>query len=421
MMLVAAEGEVGAKKKEGGMRSSSAKSDKEYGKRNGLEVEGDKARDYDVDAGICVTETTVRINGKALVCLWDTGATRTVMSEEAAKRLGVESELTGNLLKINFAVRGMARVEEERVATATLQIVGREGKIHFTTRILVSKCLDRFDMVIGKDVLNRLSRENGMQFIVHQNMFVFEQDNGRKLRVQATIGNMDDIGFGMFATELTTTSEASRESAQSVGPSAPTVKKDMDLVQREAKLREEYEEVFAETGQLGQLPATLDIELVDKLPPKRIPRGFDFSPPQEQFLDERMRELERSGAIREVRFDEVDYISPFFLVQKQRRNSGDPIKWREVIDLRKLNLVTKRETLAAPRMEAILQRLCQSSLFSVVDVRTAFHMVPVEARAQRYLGFRDHRNRLWTWTRAPFGRPTAPRHSGEAWRRRSSG
>ena len=361
--------------------------------------------------GLSVTNTAVVICGCPVRTLWDEQATRTVITAAAAKRLGLTTRDTGRVVRVRFAALGSARTEPERETELAITLHGDAGKgqLSFKAKALVSDIVNAFPLILGKDVLAWLSVKYGLSSVMHKNLFTLTLPDRTPLHVTANEGQTSTEGVCIFTTEVTSITENAESrlaSASDLG-----AERTAEMREREAKLKREFKDVFGEaetSSELGSLPATLHVELNGPLPPLRMPRRFQFSAPQLEFLDERLDHLIATGVVRPIAIDKVLHLSPFFVVPKPKKDPSEPTKWREITDLRAVNAVTKREHISTPKMEDLLERVARDEILSVVDVRSAFHLCPISEFSERLFAFRDHRDRILTWTRCPFGASGSP-------------
>jgi hypothetical protein len=90
------------------------------------------------------------------------------------------------------------------------------------------------------------------------------------------------------------------------------------------------------------------------------------------------------GLVKEwLRDDKIEpafgsWICPGFPVQKKNGT------WRGVIDYRQLNLATENDSHPLPRIEDILLRYGDRMLYSVVDLKDAFHQVSLSVESRQY-------------------------------------
>ena len=102
-----------------------------------------------------------------------------------------------------------------------------------------------------------------------------------------------------------------------------------------------------------------------------------------------------------IRPSNSPWASPVTLVPK---SDGSP---RFCVDYRKLNSVTKRDSYPLPRICDIMDTLGRSKIFSTMDLKSAYHQIPVHPADIEKTGFTFHRG-LFEFTRMPFGLANAP-------------
>ena len=93
-----------------------------------------------------------------------------------------------------------------------------------------------------------------------------------------------------------------------------------------------------------------------------------------------MIELVRSwlgdGKVEEGR---SEWSSPAFVVAKKGTS-----KWRGVVDFRALNEATATDTYPLPRIEDMLVTFGKKAIFTVMDLKDAFHQVPLRIGSRPY-------------------------------------
>ena len=90
-----------------------------------------------------------------------------------------------------------------------------------------------------------------------------------------------------------------------------------------------------------------------------------------------------------------------------RRHPSFPIKkkngtWRGVIDLKGLNSQCEEDAHALPRIEDLLVKQAKASCFTVMDLKDAFHQMPVHPDSRRYTGT-DSPIGMLQWRVLPMG------------------
>ena len=73
-----------------------------------------------------------------------------------------------------------------------------------------------------------------------------------------------------------------------------------------------------------------------------------------------------------------EWSSPAFVVAKK---GG---KWRGVVDFRALNEATEADGYPLPRIEDMLVHFGRKSVFTVLDLKDAFHQIPLHKDSRSY-------------------------------------
>lgn len=97
-----------------------------------------------------------------------------------------------------------------------------------------------------------------------------------------------------------------------------------------------------------------------------------------------------------------EYASPVILVKK--KNTDVP---RVVIDFRALNAKTTRDAFTAPRVDDIIDSLSGATVFSQLDIRSAYHNIMIAPEDRHKTAFRFN-GELFEYTRVPYGLCSAP-------------
>ena len=100
------------------------------------------------------------------------------------------------------------------------------------------------------------------------------------------------------------------------------------------------------------------------------------------------------------------YNSPLWIVPKKLDSKGNK-KWRMVIDYRALNEKTIADAYPLPNITDILDQLGGAKYFSVMDLASVFHQIPMDPDSQEKTAFSTPYAHL-EYTRMPFELKNAP-------------
>lgn len=168
-----------------------------------------------------------------------------------------------------------------------------------------------------------------------------------------------------------------------------------DFVEKTLKL---YKNLFAlKNNDVGCIPKYEHIiNTGDCLPIKCC--QYRLSKKEEDFIASETKNLENAGIIRKSK-------SPWrFPVIAVNINSTKP---RMVIDYRKLNSITKKDSLLLPRIDTILSRCRESKIYSKLDAKGGFHHIKVSEQDIQKTAFYSPLG-SYEFTRMPFGLCNAP-------------
>ncbi|HBS53358.1 MAG TPA: hypothetical protein DD806_05115 [Flavobacterium sp.] len=98
--------------------------------------------------------------------------------------------------------------------------------------------------------------------------------------------------------------------------------------------------------------------------------------------------------------------SPLLVVPKKKDKNGK-IKWRVVVDFRKLNNITIGDAFPLPNITEILDQLGGSKYFSVMDLNCGFHQIQLEESIKPLTAFSTPYGHF-EYNRMPFGLKGAP-------------
>lgn len=99
------------------------------------------------------------------------------------------------------------------------------------------------------------------------------------------------------------------------------------------------------------------------------------------------------------------YNSPIILVPK--KSTDNTKKWRMCIDYRMLNKKLSPDKFPLPRIDEILDQLGRTKYFSILDLYSGFHQIPIEKESRPITAFSTN-NGAFQWKVLPFGLNVAP-------------
>ena len=107
-------------------------------------------------------------------------------------------------------------------------------------------------------------------------------------------------------------------------------------------------------------------------------RPYRLSPIEAEYLQ---KEIEKYCKLGVITPSNSPWAAPVILVKKK---NGE---YRMVIDYRKLNAVTKKDSYPLPRIDDLLDTLGKAKIFSALDMRAGFHQVPMNDDSKELTAF----------------------------------
>lgn len=164
------------------------------------------------------------------------------------------------------------------------------------------------------------------------------------------------------------------------------------------KLTRQYPSLFSDpderltftTNVVGQITTNTDTAIYSK--------SYPYPMTMRPFVDKEIGKLLADGIIRPSR---SPYNSPVWVVPKKSDASGQR-KYRLVIDYRKLNSVTVPDRYPIPEINEVISQLGENMLFSVLDLKSGFHQIPLKETDIEKTAFSVN-NGKYEFTRLPFG------------------
>lgn len=311
----------------------------------------------------------MKVAGKIVghTCEWliDTGAQVTVVDEELLRQRG------SKLLPSSVWLRGISakpvRVSGE--TTTLLEVNGVEIQARVcAVREFKPKCL------LGMDVLRQLHAVidlGGDQLHVPNGRPVGDCWQVEAQRPSLTCQIADDTVRAEQNAGIELIRQLVRRYADIFASNSPTVAKEVDA---------------------------FEINIKPGASPTRLPL-YNLTPAECSLMEQEVAAARANGLIEECRGAHV--ASPLFAYGKGNK---DP---RMVIDYTRLNAITVEEFYPMPKFEDVKDKLSGVRYFSVMDIRRAYHQIPIKPEHRHYTGFRSLTG-VWQWKVIPFGVKNAP-------------
>lgn len=166
-------------------------------------------------------------------------------------------------------------------------------------------------------------------------------------------------------------------------------------------------EFLKQWGKITRDKYVLDIISGFKIPFKNFPfqatepRIPKYSVQDEVLISESISKLLRSGAIVQSNEEAGQFLSTIFTVPKQDGSR------RPIINLKLLNEFVENPHFKMESVKTAVALISSNSFMSVIDLKDAYHAIPVHQDFQKYLKFR-WKGVLYKYTCIPFGLCLAP-------------
>lgn len=176
--------------------------------------------------------------------------------------------------------------------------------------------------------------------------------------------------------------------------------------QQENRLKdiiENHKSLFSEPDENLTYTTAVVADIQTKTHEPIYSRYYPYPMHLKEEVEKQIRDLLRQGIIRPSR---SPYNSPIWVVPKKADASGIK-KFRIVIDYRKLNEQTIPDKYPIPEINDVLPQLGQNKFFSVIDLKSGFHQIPLREADRKKTAFSVN-NGKYEFTRLPFGLRNAP-------------
>ena len=166
------------------------------------------------------------------------------------------------------------------------------------------------------------------------------------------------------------------------------------------KLVDEFKDVFPDTLPKGRPPKrdiVHEIRTKEGAKPSSQP-PYRLSPSEQDEMEEQVKDLLAQGFIRP---SASPYSAPILFVPKK---DG---RWRMCIDYRALNKQIVKDQFPLPRIDSLLERLGQATVFTKLDLASSYHQIAMEETSIQKTAFRTNRGQF-EFLVMPFGLWNAP-------------
>lgn len=169
------------------------------------------------------------------------------------------------------------------------------------------------------------------------------------------------------------------------------------------KLCEEYKDIFY----CDKLPLTFSNQVKHKIRTHNedpiYVKPYRQSPAQSDEINKQVERLLQDNVIQE---SHSPWNAPVHLVPKKLDATGE-LKYRMVIDFRRLNDITVNDKYPLPNITDLLDKLGKSSYFSTLDLASGYHQIEIEEQDRQKTAFSTQYGHF-EFLRMPFGLKTAP-------------
>lgn len=146
-----------------------------------------------------------------------------------------------------------------------------------------------------------------------------------------------------------------------------------------------------------------EIEFIDNIAPIKCelykPR---FNAIESEVIDQEIKNLLNIGAVVEASYETNQFLSSIFVRPKK---SGE---YRVILNLKNLNEYVVYHYFKMDTFESAVNLIKKNCFMASIDIRHAYHLIPIAIEHQKYLRFR-WKGKIFQYTCLPFGLSSAPR------------
>lgn len=169
------------------------------------------------------------------------------------------------------------------------------------------------------------------------------------------------------------------------------------------KIISEYDDIFHVEGDSLSTTNLTEHEINTGDHPPISVKTYRYPEVHKSEVEKQIKKFLKEGIIRPSL---SPWSAPLWVVPKKLDASGE-IKWRVVIDYRKLNNVTVGDAYNLPNITEILDQLGHSIYFTILDLVSGFHQIPMKKEDIPKTAFTTPSGH-YEFTRMPFGLKNAP-------------
>lgn len=300
-------------------------------------------------------------NGQILKILLDTGSNKNYIKAELAK-----TPLQNHDYFYAKTISGNVEITQHT-------LVNLFGDSAEPIKFFLLPGLRTFDAILGNDTLKEFSA------IIHTAQNYFTIKNGMKIPIYQYMSH--DVNNLELRIE-----HLSEHQTRTL----------MELINSHKNLFADPDERLTYTTKvLGEIRTTSN--------EPTYTRNYPYPMALKNVVEEEIGKLLKDGIIRP---SHSPYNSPIWVVPKKEDASGKK-KYRVVVDFRKLNAVTIADKYPIPEVGEVLSRLGGNKFFTVIDLKSGFHQIPLREEDIEKTAFSVN-NGKYEFTRLPFGLKNAP-------------
>lgn len=169
------------------------------------------------------------------------------------------------------------------------------------------------------------------------------------------------------------------------------------------KLCQDFEQIFQKENQNLSFTNTIKHSIDLKVEKPIFTKSYRYPHIHKNEVETQISKMLQDGIIRH---SFSPWSSPIWIVPKKSDASGK-IKWRLVVDYRKLNEQTVDDKYPLPNITEILDKLGRCNYFTTLDLASGFHQIEVETKDIPKTAFTVEFGH-YEYVRMPFGLKNAP-------------